>query len=72
MVSVYLVSVYPSIRYPVPVFSTMPALLDCANDWFNMVVLIDLEKAFDTVDHKIVLRKLEYYGMKGEALALFS
>ena len=58
--------------------STTTALLDCTNDCyvnidrklFNMVVLIDLKKAFHTVDHKILPRKLECYGIKGEALAL--
>ena len=47
--------------------STAPALLDCTNDWyvnldkkmFNLVVQIDLKNAFDTVDHRILLRKLE-------------
>ena len=58
--------------------STATALLDCTNDWymnldrkmFNLVVLIDLKKAFDTVDHQILMRKLELYGIKGEALNL--
>ena len=39
--------------------STATSLLGCTNDWytnldrkmFNLVVLIDLRKAFDTVDH---------------------
>jgi hypothetical protein len=58
--------------------STATALLDCTNDWymnldrkmFNLVALIDLKKAFDSVDHQILLRKLELYGIKGEALTL--
>ena len=60
--------------------STATALLDCTNDWyvnldrkmFNLVVLIDLKKAFDTVDHHILLRKLELYGIKGQALSFLN
>ena len=37
------------------------------NKQFACGVFVDLQKAFDTVDHKILLSKLSHYGIKGLA-----
>ena len=59
--------------------STLTALLDIANDWFsnmdngllNGVLFLDLKKAFDTVDHEILLKKLNFYGVDSISLKWF-
>ena len=39
--------------------------------YFNLTLFLDLRKAFDTVDHKILLKKLYYYGIASNDLAWF-
>ena len=54
--------------------SVLTSLLKCTNDWYlnidkyTAVVYIDLKKALDTVDHDILLRKLNFCGLKGKEL----
>jgi len=41
------------------------------NNKFSIGVFIDLSKAFDTIDHRIFINKLERYGIRGFALPWF-
>ena len=57
----------------------MTALLEATNSWsvnidnglVNGVVFIDLKKAFDTIDHQIILQKLRNYGIDHCSLKWF-
>ena len=59
--------------------STTTALLKCTDDWYSGldlgkyvgVVYVDLKKAFDTVDHEILLHKLAHYRIQSQELLWF-
>ena len=59
--------------------STVTCLLKNSDDWYNGLdlgklvglVFIDLKKAFDTVDHDILCKKLAHYGVQHRELSWF-
>ena len=62
-----------------PQHSTLTAMLEASNSWcinidqglLNGVIFIDLKKAFDTLDHEILIRKLSMYGFDRNSVRWF-
>ena len=50
---------------------TDKVLKDINEKNISLAIFMDLSKAFDTLDHSILIKKLAHYGVKGTALEWF-
>jgi hypothetical protein len=54
-------------------------MLDATDEWYtnmdngliNAILFVDLKKAFHTIDHEILLGKLNRYGFSSQPVQLF-
>lgn len=62
-----------------PYHNTQTCLHRVIDDWldnngdklFTGVCLLDIKKCFDSIDHSVLLKKLSYYGIRGDELEFF-
>ena len=53
-------------------YSVNKILTEIENHQHIIGIFVDLSKAFDTIDHKKLLHKLEHYGIRGPCLSLLT
>ena len=47
------------------ILHTVASTFDDINSQFTAIFFLDLKKAFDTICHKTLLKKLDHYGLRG-------